>query len=158
MQPKTKKRGGCLIPILVILVIIFIVVLIIAVAVSSSGGGQTAKKSLLAETMGLTEQQEQDMLTVFEQCGITEIKAVTLMQSGQNRTSYYVDDDETEHYNGADNTIVVWVDNDSKAVEGIYFHDNEIFVDGAVVAQVPQFYVSAALRDQYRVDAQLLVK
>lgn len=155
MQPKAKKRGGCLIPIIVVLV--FIVLIGVAISMAISEGG-TAQKSLLAETMDLTERQEQDMLTVFEQCGITEIKAVTLVQSGDDRTSYYVEDDETEHYNGADNAIVVWIDNDSKAVDAIYFHDSDVFADGVVIAQVPQFYVSAALRDQYRVDAQLWVK
>lgn len=46
----------------------------------------------------------------------------------------------------------------AKAVDAIYFDDHDIYVDGAVVAQVPSFYVSAAQCDEYRVSVQLLVK
>ena len=152
---KPKKRIGCLIPVVVVLVIIVGAVVGIGMAISGDG---TAKKSLLAETMGLTEQQERDMLAIFEACGIGELKDVTQFQAGDNHTSYHVNDDETEHYSGVDNTIVVWVLNGTKEIEAIYFHDYDIYVNGAVIAPVSDYYVSSAQRDAYRVDAQLLVK
>lgn len=154
-KPKTPK--GCLVPLLV-LAGILIIGLVVGVSVGMSGSKSTPqKKSVLAETMGLTEQQEQAMQEVFDACGIVDLKEVTLFKEGENATSYYVEDDETEHYKGAENTIVVWVDNATKAVQEIYYSSHDIYKDGAVLAQVPQYYVSAEQRDTYRTNAQMLV-
>lgn len=155
MEPKPKKRRGCL-----IFTIVALVFLALCCAVAITVAPETAKapKSLLAETMDLTEQQEQDMLAIFEACGIGEIKDAAQFQTGDSHTSYHVNDDETGHYGGVDNTIVVWVLNDTKEIESIYFHDNDIYVDGVVIAPVSDYYVSSAQRDAYRVSAQLLVK
>lgn len=156
MEPTAKKRRGCLFPFTVILVIFAVFAVLIAVGVSSSEA--PAARSLLAKTMDLAEQQEQDMLAVFDACGIVELKEVTEFQSGEGHTSYHINDDETEHYSGVDNAIVVWVTDSTKAVEAIYFADQDIYVNGSVVAQVSDYYVSSAQRDEYRVTAQLLVK
>lgn len=157
MQNKEpKKRRGCLIP----LVIFAVVIIAIAAGISAgvSGTPRQEPKSLLAETMELTEQQERDVLAVFDACGILEVKEVTQFQAGEDHTSYHVRDVETDSYRGMSGTIVVWMDNGTKAVEAIYFDDHDIYADGAVVAQVPAFYVSSAQRDEYRLAAQLLVK
>ena len=154
-KPKTPK--GCLIPALVLVGILLVGLIVgVSVGVSSSKNVQP-QKSKLAETMSLTDQQEQAMQEIFDACGIVELKEVTLFQEGENRTSYHVNDDETEHYRGADNTIVVWVDNETKAVQEIHFSGHDIYKDGAVIAQVPRYYVSAEQRDSYRTTAQMLV-
>lgn len=160
MEEKKQKKRGCLIPLLVILVILIAVVIGVGVGVSSSiEDGKTAQtKSVLVETMGLTEEQEANVLAIFEQCGILEVKEVTKIQAGESRTSFWVDDVETASYKGGDSTVVVWLDNESKTVEEIYFGDNDIYVDGQVVAQVPDFYVSSVQRDEYRVSCQMLIK
>lgn len=153
-----KKRRGCLIPLLIVVFIFVALIIGIGVGVSGSTKSKQEAKSLLAETMGLTDQQEQDLLAVFDACGILEIKEVTEFQAGENHTSYHVRDVETDSYRGMDGTIVVWLNNDTKAAEEIYFDDHDIYVGGAVVAQVPAFYVSSAQRDEYRLEVQLLVK
>lgn len=150
-----KKRRGCLIPLVIFAVVI--IALAAGIAAGVSGAPKQAPKSLLAETMDLTEQQEQDLLAVFNACGILEIKEVTKFQEGESQTSYHVRDVETNSYRGMKGTIVVWLDNSTKAVDAIYFDDHDIYVDGAAVAQVPSFYVSSAQRDEYRLAAQLLV-
>lgn len=150
-----KKRRGCLIP-LAIFVILFIAIIGGVIAGVNGTEGQGAK-SLLGKEMALTEQQEQDLTAVFEACGILEVKEVTTFFEGEEQTSYHVRDAETDSYNGMKGTIVVWLDNETKAVSAIYFDDYDIYVDGAVVAQVPDFYVSAEQRDEYRLAAQLLV-
>lgn len=151
-----KKRRGCLIP----LVIFAVVIIAIGAGIAAGIGGVSKQepKSLLAETMDLTEQQEQDLLEVFTACGILEVKEVTQFQEGESQTAYHVRDVETDSYRGMDGTIVVWLDNSTKAVNAIYFDDRDIYVDGAAVAQVSSFYVSSAQRDEYRVSVQLLVK
>lgn len=156
MDPTVKKRRGCLLPFIVVFIIFAAIIGGIVVGVSSSEG--TAQKSLLAKTMDLTEEQEEAMLAVFSACGIVELKEVAEFQSGEDHTSYHINDDETEHYSGVDNTIVVWITNSTKAVEAIYFADQDIYVNGSVVAQVSDYYVSSTQRDEYRVTAQLLVK
>lgn len=104
-----KKRRGCLIPLAIFAVVLIAIIGGIAAGVSGTAGQKP--KSLLAETIGLTEQQERDLLEVFDACGVLEVKEVT-----------------------------------------------QFYVDGAVVAQVPSFYVSSAQCDEYRVSVQLLVK
>ena len=151
-----KKRRGCLIPLAIFAVVLIAIIGGIAAGVSGTAGQKP--KSLLAETIGLTEQQERDLLEVFDACGVLEVKEVTQFKEGESQTSYHVRDVETDHYRGMDGTIVVWLDNGTKAVEAIYFDDQDIYVDGAVVAQVPSFYVSSAQCDEYRVSVQLLVK
>jgi hypothetical protein len=153
-----KKRRGCLLPVLGLIFVLLIFGIV--AGVSTSGGTTTsnAQKSILAEAMDLTEQQEQDMQAIFDACGVVEIKEVTKNQESEERTSYYVRDDETEHYRGINGSIVVWVNNSTKAVETIYFNDQDIYIDGAVVAQVSDYYISSEQRDEYRVSAQTLVK
>jgi uncharacterized protein (UPF0333 family) len=153
-----KKRRGCLLPFLVLLFALLIIGIAVGVATSGGTASSSAQKSVLAETMDLTEQQEQDMQAIFDACGVVEIKEATKNQEGEESTSYYVRDDETEHYTGMNGNIVVWVDNSTKAVKAIYFDDQDIYVDGAVVAQVPDYYISSEQRDAYRVSAQTLVK
>ena len=130
-----KKRRGCLIPLAIFAVVLIAIIGGIAAGVSGTAGQKP--KSLLAETIGLTEQQERDLLEVFDACGVLEVKEVTQFKEGESQTSYHVRDVETDHYRGMDGTIVVWLDNGTKAVEAIYFDDQDIYVDGAVVAQVP---------------------
>lgn len=154
-----KKRHGCLSTVLALFVIFSAIGIAVSVGASQSGSkASSTSKSILAETMDLTEDQEKNVLTVFDACGIVEIKDVTQVQVGEDQTSYYVNDDETEHYRGIDSTIVVWINNNSKEVNSIYFNDHDIYIDGEVIAPVSDYYVSSAQRDQYRVDVQLLVE
>ena len=153
---KQKKKHGCLIPLLIVL--IFLIVLIAGIAVGVSSSTPATPKSVLAAGMELDDTQEAVITDIFDACGIYEIKECTEFQAGEAHTSYYVEDDETEHYTGADNTIVVWLDNETKTVESIYFGDHDIYIDGTAVAQVSDYYVSSALRDTYRTNAQLLIK
>ncbi|MBO6267348.1 MAG: hypothetical protein J6M06_03860 [Synergistaceae bacterium] len=149
-----KKRRGCLIPILIFFIVIFGIGILVAVSSEKA----SAPKSLLAETLELSETQEEAVLAIFEKCGIGEITEASVFQAGEDRTSYYVNDEETAYYSGADNSIVVWIDNKTKGVDTIYFHDNDIFENGAALHQVSEYYVPKALRDEYRVSMQLLVK
>lgn len=151
-----KKRRGCLIPLLIFAVVIIAIAAGIAAGVG--GAPKQEPKSLLAETMDLTEQQEQDLLAVFSACGILEVKEATQFKEGDGQTSYHIRDVETDSYRGMEGTIVVWLDNSTKTVNAIYFDDHDIYVDGATVAQVSSFYVSSAQRDEYRVSVQLMVK
>lgn len=116
------------------------------------------KRSDLAEIMDLTEDQEAAVLSIFEQCGVGELSSVKLFHEGDDRSSYYVDDTDTARYRGADYTIVVWVDNASKTVQEIYFHDETIYADSEVKAQITDYYVSYEASENYRVSAELLIE
>lgn len=153
-QPiKPKKKGkGCL---LVVLIAFFVLAIVIITTNVEDMSGPSHSKVGIA--MELNDEQATDVLSIFEQCGIGEIASAELFQAGEERSSYYVNDTETAAYSGADYTIVVWVDNATKTVLEIYFHDVTIYADGKVKAQVSDYYVSKYLRDTYRVNAQLYV-
>lgn len=147
-----------------LLVIVFIIVFTVLMSVApkkttnkNSTQSIPPKLSLIAEKIGLNEDQETSMRNIFTSCGILEIKTVEKFQEGEERTSYHIDDEETQSYSGANNTIVVWIDNESKTVQEIYFHDNDIYIDGQVVANISDYYVSDKLRKEYRVTAPLLI-
>lgn len=154
-QPiKPKKKGkGCLI-VFIVLVAIFIIPIIIAITGIDYSAPSQSKVGI---TMELNDEQTTDVLSIFEQCGIGDIASVELFQTGEDRTSYYVDDIETAAYSGANNTIVVWMDNTTKTVLEIYFNDVTIYADGKVKAQLPDYYISEKLRDTYRVNAQMYI-
>jgi hypothetical protein len=153
---KKKRRRGCLISVLIVLAVFLTLVIVLANTVGKSTS-TASKQSLLAKTMELTEEQESAVVSIFESCGIQEISSVEVFQVGEEHTSYYVNDVETAAYSGANSTIVVWVGNDDKTVEEIYYHDVTIYADGEVKAQLPDYYISEAARDTYRVSTQLLV-
>lgn len=125
--------------------------------ISSETKPDARSASKLGRGMELTREQEEKLLDIFSRCGIGEIDSVETFQAGEDRTSYYVEDEETKAYGGADYTIVVWLNNEAKEVDAIYFHDQDIYTDGEVRAKVSDFYVSREDRDKYRASAQTLV-
>lgn len=153
---KMKRGKGCLIVILS--VIVAFVVLVIVLANVFGGGTHTVpKQTELAKVMELNAEQEEAVLSIFEKCGIGELASVKLFNTGEDRTSYYVDDKETAAYSGANHTIIVWVDNATKAVQEIYFNDVTIYEDGTVKARVSDYYIAEDARSTYRTSAQILV-
>ena len=160
--PQCKKKQKSSAPILIaFLIVILLLFLIVSIGVNSSqnksSSSKSNKASTLATEMNLTKQQETDMLSIFDQCGILEIKTVKKFQEGEGRTSYHIDDVETQSYRGVDNTIVVWIDNETKSVQEIYFNENDIYLDGQVIAKVSDYYISDKLRQEYRVTSQMLI-
>ena len=154
---KEKKKRGCLIPVLIVLVI-FMGAGTFGIKQIKQNPDAYQAKSMLAKELELTSDQESAMLEIFQSCGIGEITSANLFQSGEDRTSYHLFDEETAHYKGAENAIVVWVDNTSKEIQEIYFRDHDIYLNGEVVSPVTAYYVNSADRDNYRVSAQLAVK
>lgn len=49
------------------------------------------------------------------------------------------------------------MNNSTKAIETIYFHAQDIFIDGQVVASITDFYVKYEDCEKYRTTAQMLV-
>lgn len=148
-----KKKRGCLIPIVIIL--IFAGAFTFVIMQIATNSEQYQAKSILAKELELTTDQEAAMLDIFTQCGIGEITSASKFQSGEDHTSYHLKDEETDAYKAG--TIVIWVNNNTKAVESIHFQDYDIYLNGTVVAPITNFYVNSADRDSYRVSAQLAV-
>ena len=130
---KEKKKRGCLIPVLIVLVI-FLGAGTFGIMQIMQNPDAYQAKSMLAKELELTSDQESAMLEIFQSCGIGEITSANLFQSGEDRTSYHLFDEETAHYKGAENAIVVWVDNTSKEIQEIYFRDHDIYLNGEVVS------------------------
>lgn len=152
---KKKKGKGVLI---VVLIIIFAFIAL-TVVLSTTLGGETQpkeKKSILAEAMNLSAGQETEIINTLTQCGAGEITRATLFQTGEGHTSYHLDDKETQMHAGADYRIVVWV-NDDKTIESVNFHDEDIYIDGKVVAKITDYYIQETACDNYRVAAQMLI-
>ena len=155
---KQKKKGhGCLVTILVVFILLGASIAF-GVSRMATNPEQYAKKSTLAKTMNLNSTQEANMLKIFESCSIGEITSASVFQESEDHTSYYLEDKETEFYKGAEYAIVVWVDNASKTIESIHFHDQDIFLNGNVLSPITDYYVNSTDRDKYRVSAQLAIK
>lgn len=153
--PKQKRKGpGCFVTILIVFFIFIILEMIILMVNPSS----STEQSILAKTMNLDTAQEAAMLKIFESCGIGEITSVTELQSGENETSYYLEDNEIKAYRGLEYDVVIWMDNTSKTVNSIYFHNQDIYLDGKVIAPITDYYVNSSDRDKYRVTAQLAIE
>lgn len=151
-----KKKNGCLIPFIIILIIfVGFFYVIIRMAQNSE---QYHPKSVLAKELDLSTEQETKMLEIFEQCGIGDITEVSLFQEGEGHTSYHLDDEETAFYSSLDNKIIVWINDESKQIESIYFHDQDIYIDGEVIAKITDYYVNSEDRDKYRLASQLALK
>ncbi len=114
--------------------------------------------SLFSRELELNQEQKTAMIDIFTQCGIGEITNVNPIQHGETQSSYWLTDNETEFYGkGGNNAIVVWVDNETKAINEIYFHDQDIYVNGEVIAPITQYYVKEEDRNNYRVIAELTI-
>ena len=160
VPPTNKKGHGCLVTVLIVL-LLFGAGLSFGVSQMLENPEQYSsqpKKSILAETMELDASQEADILKIFEACGIGEIVSASVFQPGENHTSYHLEDKETAAYKNLEYTIVVWIDNSSKVIESIYFHSQDIYLNGEILSPITAYYVNSADRDEYRVASQLAVK
>ena len=147
-NPKSSKKGrkmGCL-----LFVLLFFGSLMFGIFQIIQNPEQYQKKSILMKEMNLTAEQEQDILKIFGKCGIGEISKVERFQSGDTHTSYYLTDNEVSQ-------IVVWVSSEGK-IESIYFHDNDIYVNGKVVNPITDFYVNSNDKDEYRTISESAIK
>lgn len=139
----------------IILILIVSSLLTACEASVESSNSATTKRSTLATTLDLTNEQEAAVLEIFEACGISEIKSVEVFQQGETQTSYHLKDIEIASYR---DPIVLWLNNDEKNVDAIYYKDYDLYVDGSVAGNIADYYVSGEERDTYRVAAQMLVK
>lgn len=146
-----KKKRGIKHPLIIALVII--VAFVFGISRVIQNPEQYQEKSILAKELDLTAEQETTMVDIFSRCGIGEITSASIFQSGDGHTSYHLEDKETSVYKAG--TIIVWVTDETKTVESIYFQDQDIYLNGAVVAPITDFYVNSTDRDNYRVAAQL---
>lgn len=151
-----KKRRGCLIPVLIVLIGMGAFAFIFLPRGSQVKNNTTAE-SILGKELNLTSEQETTMVQIFEQCGIGEIVSVSQVQAREDQTSYWVDDEETRNYSSSDYRITVYVNNSTKAVNSIYFHNQDIFIDGQVVAPITDYYVKYEDCQKYRTTSQMLI-
>ena len=126
----------------------FAICLIIAIiAIPTDSTPNTV--SMFARELQLNQEQKATMQDIFTQCGIGEITSVKSIQHAETKSSYWLTDNETEFYGkGSDYAIVVWVDNETKQIKEIYFHDQNIYIDGKVVTPITQYYVNEEARDR----------
>lgn len=157
VKPK-KKLHGCFIAVMITALAFAALVIVLAVVFRSPGDTEKApQRSKIAKVMELTNEQETAVKTIFNTCGIGEITSVEVFQEGEDRTSYHLNDGETEAYKGAQMDIVVWIDNKTKAVQEIYFNDTTIYAEGTVQGNIKDYYIPGELRTTYMAAAETLV-
>jgi len=157
---KPKKKGhGCLSTIFIVFFIFLMLGIILNILMIKfpQDASSTNQQSILAKTMDLDSDQEANMLKILEACGIGEVTSVSVFQSGEDQTSYYLEDKEIEVYKGAEYDVVIWVDNTNKTINSIYFHDQDIYLDGKMITPITDYYVNSSDRDKYRVATQLAI-
>jgi len=145
-QVPKKKKKGCLIAFLVVAaVFVGFVVLVIALN-PSSPSGTNSKRSDLAILLDASDEQEAAILKVFEDCGI-KMTSIKLFQSGENKSSYYVSTADAAN-------IVVWLNNENKQIEEIYFNDFDIYTENEVKANLYDYVMTKEEKDSYRLSAR----
>ena len=156
---KKSKKKGCLISALIVGIIIFGTVVLIITLNSSKSPSQSdslnSTRSEFAVLLDITDEQESTITEIFENCGIGKITKSSLVQSGEYRTSYYINDAETAAYGFP---IVIWISNDNKTIDEIFYRDYDIYVDGEIVGLVTSYYVNQLRREQIMLATQILIK
>ena len=136
-------------------VLVVIVILCCVIGSSLDSESTPVGMALITRELQLTEEQTAKMTDLFEQCGIGEIMTFKESQPGDDESSYFIHDAGTSAYGGAG--IVVWINNETKEVTSIYFHDKTIYADGQVQAKVTDYYLPKEDQDLYLNMAQALV-
>jgi len=113
-------------------------------------------RSLLAETMGLTDEQEAAILEVFEEAGIEEITRIEQAPTPeQNFLSFRLRNADTDFYGGF---ITVHLSDDEYRNVLTIFHnlaDEDIFAYGEIVNHASVFFpISATERNTVITQAQ----
>jgi len=101
------------------------------------------QKSILADVMELSPEKEDTITSFFSSVGIVTVVNASLVQAGETQTSFHIYDAETFAYR---DPIVVWLSNDDKSINAIYYKDNVVFKDNEIIAKVSDFYVSEVER------------
>lgn len=114
----------------------------------------TKEDSLLKKAMNITDEQEAEIIQIFNNCDIKEIVSVEQFRKIDTSTSYHIRDVETNRFKGMAGTIVVYIDNQTGKLRDIYFNDNDIYVDGSMVSKVSDWYISDDDFQKYRVLTQ----
>ncbi|MBQ8132971.1 MAG: hypothetical protein IJ192_00940 [Clostridia bacterium] len=153
-KKKNKFGCGCLIPIVILMFIVGFGIIRTNVNFTPTDNS----KSVLAKELSLNSNQEAAMKTIFTECGIGEITEAKKFQSGEGHTSYYLEDKETEFYEGANGAIIVWVTDSSKTIESIHFNDNDVYAEGKIISPITDFYVNETDRNKYRNITQEAIK
>ncbi len=146
-----------LIIILEILLVILVVGSIVGIIVGVSSQPNKKEQSELAKVMKLNEEQEKEVLLILEKCGVGELVSVKQFQAGEKETSFHLEDKETIFYTNLDYTVVVWLDNETRNVKTIYFHDVTIYENNEVKAQITDYYISEDARNKYCTTIQMMV-
>ena len=137
-----KKRKGCLIGIIVVIVLIAFISILGSIIENSP--------STLAKSMDLNEEQEAEILSIFEKCGIQNIVSVQMEMQNETSTLYNVRDSETCQFN-ENKDFDVWINNESKKVEEIDYPPIAaiVYAKGKVENKLPECYVSMEEREHY---------
>lgn len=158
-QPKKKSRAG-LVAALVFLafVIVALVINVIdannKVAEGDIGGSSSAAQNDLAKSLGVSAAQSSAVLSILNQCGIDRIDLVThddmldetnaplekgyrLKASGQNIILYLLSDG---------------------TVNQVRWADNDLYVDGAVVAKLTDYLISTKEATNIQINCEETVK
>ena len=152
---RNKKLKRALLVIVAVLILFLIIGLVSAPKLDP-------EIKLIMNATGADKDQAARINQVFDACGFDEIKVIEKIQSGPNMTSYHVRDESTQQYNGMVNNATVWIMNDSKDVNAVYFNtpseDYDIYVEGAYSASVKDYYVPEECISAYRADIQLALE
>jgi hypothetical protein len=161
-KPKKKKKGLLIILLIAVVIFLGLVILIIITSqppegfeLSESLPAALAARNILAEGMDLTPEQEAAVLEIFDSVGIGEIVSASEFQRGEEMTSFWLDDVETRHWGNV--RIVVWLDNATKEINSIYFHDYTLWEDGEFVSLITNYYVPQEILETLHLATQLLI-
>lgn len=133
-----KKKGGR-IPVLILLVIVVGLAVSAIYAFSNADKLGATPRGAVSKDMGITLEQADDVLAVFEQCGIADYKTAVhddMLDDWdyEGQTGYRVE------ANGQKN-IIVYLDSDGR-VDLINWIDITFYQDGTALGKITDYIVS----------------
>ena len=111
--------------------------------------GPTYADTVLGQGMELKKKQEAAVQAILTECGFVQITQVERVAADSTTTSYAIQDANTERFMATDDPILVRLENKKKTVHSITFQSNGIYVDGAVVSPITDYYMGMETRDKY---------
>lgn len=150
-----KKKKGCLIPILIVLVVAVGLVASAMYALSNADGLGATSRGKIAKEMGITLEQADEVLAVFEACGITDYK--------EGVHDDLLDDLDYEGQTGyrvaaaGQKNIIVYLNTEGK-IDLISWNEITFYQNGVSLGRISDYVLSQKEIDQLMYNCENAVK
>lgn len=149
-----KKKTGCR-NILLIFILLFGGALVFGIsqmAANPEKYQKTVGDSKLAKVTQMNPEQEERALELLLECGIEKINTIEEFQSGDTRTSYHAGGSNVDY------RIVLWITDELKEIDAIYYGDYTIYENGELVNNIMEFQMTSEEKATYELMIKKIIE